>query len=474
MKKREALLILTTIAVLGLSGCGAKETTQELALVSDRVEIELGSELDTTVTNYVTLDENMVNDTAVDFSEVDVMTVGTYTATVIYTPSTEDTSSVGDVQTLTFEVVVSDTTAPEVTLNEDITAVAGYPLSVTDIVNDVTELTDVVTVSFGDAVYNADNEESVETAETEEDAESTEAVEATEVVEAEYVSMVSIGSVTMNDIALCYAEAGTYPNSLTVVDESGNKTTVNFEVNVVIAGAIEGLDDIKVTVGNEVDYMDGVTATSCMGKDITDRIVVDDSKVNLDKAGTYEATYTVEDDFGIVLEGTRTVKVVEKTTASSSGSSSTSSTTTATTVTNSNTTTTNSSATTSTATTQTQTQNTTANTSTSTSTGSTSTSTGSTSTSTGGSTSSSSASTPATDSGNTNASTGDTSTGSTDSADTSTSTPSTDTTTSTDTSTSTTDTSNSTAGSSNSLGTVGGAGTTWEDSNEAGNIIEWE
>lgn len=120
--KKKAILLVFGMMMTGMTGCGAKE----LALVSDRIEVELGSELDTTVTKYADLDEEAAAEASVDFSAVDVLAVGTYTATVTY----------GD-QTAEFEVGVVDTTAPVVEVSEDVKVAAGMPLYAKDVITDI-------------------------------------------------------------------------------------------------------------------------------------------------------------------------------------------------------------------------------------------------------------------------------------------------------------------------------------------------
>ena len=420
MKKRETLLILATMAVLGLSGCG----TQELALVSDHVELELGSELDTTVTSYVA-DEKVVEDAVLDFSAVDISKVGTYTVPVTYND-----------QTASFEVEVVDTIAPVVDCEDTVTVEVNTALSAEMVITNVTELSGAVEVTITETGTVTDEdvvEEATEMVESTEVAEDTEAVEATEAVEETEViedTAIVLEPFTVDDV-LCsndyviFAETGEYDALITVADASGNTTEALVHVVVGEAPVISGVEDITVTVGaDEVDYLDGVTAVDCNGNDITDKITCDSSIVELENVGEYGIVYTVVDDNGFKAYETALVTVKAKngatTSTASSNSSKPNSTTTSGTSSTASSTTTSSTSTGS----QTSTQNQSTSNSTSDTSSQTSTQTQSATTTT------TTTSTPSTD---TSAQTPSTDTSaSTPSTDTSAQTPSTDTSTSTD------------------------------------------
>ena len=293
--KRKAFLLTLVMMMAGMTGCGAKE----LALVSDRVEVELGSELDTTVTKYVDLGETAAADVSIDFSAVDVLAVGTYTATVIS----------GD-QTVEFEVDVVDTTAPAVEVLEDVEVAAGMPLYAKDVITDITELSGNAEVKFTVATsQQEDTAEATESVEegTEETAESTELP----VLEETF----KLGDVTCQNAVMTFEEVGEYDVSVIVADASGNETTVPVRVIVGDAPTFSGIENMTVALGmdaEEVDYLDGVTAVDCNGNDLTEDIVCDSSAVDLTTAGEYEITYTVTDENGFKAEQTATVTVEEK------------------------------------------------------------------------------------------------------------------------------------------------------------------
>ena len=81
-------------------------------------------------------------------------------------------------------------------------------------------------------------------------------------------------------------------------DASGNKTVAQTTLRIVADAAPEfaGLDDIVVDKYRIPDYHIGVTATDDRDGEVT--FQVDDSKVQLQKAGTYFVTYTAKDSAG--------------------------------------------------------------------------------------------------------------------------------------------------------------------------------
>ena len=311
MKKRNILITAALAGVLSLGACGKTE----LKSLAEQVEVELGGSLDENVTSYAALDEKAAKEATLDLSAVDTNKMGTYPASVTYKE-----------QTAAFQVVVKDTTAPEVILKEKVTVAAGMPLHAKDVIAEVTELSGEATAAFDQAEPKV-----TEQPEGTEDLESTEQPENTEtlVPETEIVTEPEteepaetfvVGDVTCTDDTVLFATVGSYDVLLTVADGSGNETEVKVPVIVGEAPEFSGIEDLTVTVGTEsVDYLDGVTATDYKGADITDRIVCDAAAVKLDTVGTYEILYTVADEEGFAAEQRASVTVAEKKAAKSSG-----------------------------------------------------------------------------------------------------------------------------------------------------------
>ena len=325
MKKREIVATLTVMAAFGMSACG----TRELELTANQVEVELGSELDTAVTSYVA-DADVAAKAVIDFSAVDMMKTGTYNVTVTYKD-----------QTAGFEVVVVDTTAPEVTVADQVVVAAGEPLYAEDVITSIIEFSGEAGVVFSEPETSADGasadagEESVEetevaentemadeptgeaeNSETAKEEETESAVDSAETTEeAEPETEFILDDVLCSNAYVIYPETGEYDNTLTVTDASGNSTDVTVHIVVGDAPEIEGVEDMTVTVGtgaDEIDFLDGVTAKDSSGNDITANIVCDSAVVDFTTEGEYTVTYTVTDENGFTATKTATVNVEEK------------------------------------------------------------------------------------------------------------------------------------------------------------------
>ena len=294
MKKRNVLALLTLTAAFGMGGCGNKD----LVLTTNQIDAELGGTLDTAVTSYVA-DADVAAEATIDFSAVDMTKTGTYSAIVTYKDQTADLT-----------VVVSDTTAPVVEVADSVVVAVGAPLYAENVITGITELSGSVDVTFSEPEA-VPEQETVETTELAEDTEAVEETESAETVDAEF----TIGNVTAGNASVIYPETGEYDNTLTVTDASGNSTDVTVHIVVGDAPEIEGVEDMTVAVGtdaDEIDYLDGVTATDSNGNDITANIVCDSAAVDLETAGEYEITYTVTDENGFTATKKATVMVEEK------------------------------------------------------------------------------------------------------------------------------------------------------------------
>ncbi len=101
-----------------------------------------------------------------------------------------------------------------------------------------------------------------------------------------------VGFGATNDYGSSY-----FPAFLTITDKKSGLTTQ--------------VDSVKIMEGStNVDYVElyGATATEITTGDLTDQIVVDDSNVYLNQAGTYEVIFSVVDSQGNVT--TKTVELV--------------------------------------------------------------------------------------------------------------------------------------------------------------------
>ena len=312
MRKKSMVALLTATMVIGMAGAGCGD--KQLALATDKVSVELGSELNTDVSAYVT-DADMAAETVIDFGAVDVSKLGSYMAVVTYKD-----------QTASLQVDVVDTTAPEAEVVDQVTVGVDEPLYVEDVLTSVTELTGNVTATFDDLVDESteateevevtEGVEAAEGVEAVEDVETTEGMEVTEDVEAigasEDMETFVLDDVTVINDAIVFHTVGEYSVSLTLADESGNSKQVEVPVLVGTEPTFWGIEDLTVTTGAEdVDYLSGVTATDSNGNDLTDKIACDDSKVDLSLVGEYEIIYTVTDENGFTAKQTAKVTVAD-------------------------------------------------------------------------------------------------------------------------------------------------------------------
>ena len=245
-----AIIAATTL----LTGCGNVELTLSPTM---QYEIEVGGEISKDVKDYVTvtIDGKELADldqVTVDTSKVDTNTVGAYTVTVSY----KNNKAV-------IPVTVTDTTAPELT-TKDIKVATGTIVKI----QDVASLTD-----------NSDANLAF-------------------VVNGECVPEITVTD-TMDATVLA---KDIYNNEIT--------KTVHVESFVPDTEApVVQATDIKAVVGSTISYMDKVTATDNVDKDLTASITVTGTEtVDANTAGTYPVTYTVTDKAGNV--GTVTVNVI--------------------------------------------------------------------------------------------------------------------------------------------------------------------
>lgn len=244
----KAVLAIMTVAVIGtmLIGC----ESGPIVPIKKEVKAELGVEMSKNPADYVEGTNEVLAETVVDVSGVDITTLGEYEMTVTYRTEVK-----------TLKVTVVDTIAPVAVIENEVAVLAGQPISTRKLIKKIIEYSDGTTVVLG---------------------------------------------------AELYEEAGEYDNTITFKDVSGNKTEYTFHVIVFDEPVIEGLKDITVVEGSEPDYLSGVTANDGMGNDLTDSIVVNSDEVDIDTPGEYTAAYSVENKYGYGTTKTITVTVEKK------------------------------------------------------------------------------------------------------------------------------------------------------------------
>lgn len=223
MKKRLTLLTISAVTIgTMIGGCGKNKEADNIQPIKDTVTTELGEEMSTKAADYVTGEKDILKDTKVDVSKVDITNIGTYDMTVTYDKEVEK-----------IKVKVKDTVAPEVTA-EELHLQAGQPFDVTSAVS-VKEYSGNVTLSVADHAVTAEEvagtEEMASTEEAVSTEEATEAVDSTEAVKGEK-------PLKVNTVYIQYDEAGEYDNTLTATDDSGNKSETS--IHIVVETAADG------------------------------------------------------------------------------------------------------------------------------------------------------------------------------------------------------------------------------------------
>jgi hypothetical protein len=120
-------------------------------------------------------------------------------------------------------------------------------------------------------------------------------------------------AIVLDDSLVNYAVPGTYEVTITVSDSSGNTQTETFNVVVLqerLAPVISGANDLSFERGETgIEPLEGVEAFDNVDGDLTSEVVFDDSLVNYDAPGTYDAFYRVTDAAGNEAEVKVTVTI---------------------------------------------------------------------------------------------------------------------------------------------------------------------
>lgn len=110
-----------------------------------------------------------------------------------------------------------------------------------------------------------------------------------------------------------FTKVGEQTVEILLTDAAGNKAVVTAKLMVkkdTVAPVFGKMNTITVRLGNTVSYRNGVSVTDNRDEKVS--FQVDNSKVNLQKEGTYTITYTATDKAGNTATATRTVKVLPK------------------------------------------------------------------------------------------------------------------------------------------------------------------
>lgn len=255
MKKFHVFAIMVIMILAGaLAGC--KKNT--IKLTADHFIAELGEEMSEDLHYYVDAKESVIKDCTLDLSEVLTYEVGTYTGKVIY-KETE----------YPFTVEVKDTVAPK-----------------TKLLQDIFHLEEDEYLDIGDIFEEIDEYD-------------------------EYIIKFSYLDQEVEDEGLIFSKAGEYNIKAEITDKSGNSVKFEFKVIVTEFSLPEftGLTDVTLKPGDTFDWLAGVTAADKKDGDLTDKIRVEITEIDMTENGEYFAYYYVTDSDDNEAEGERRVFV---------------------------------------------------------------------------------------------------------------------------------------------------------------------
>ncbi len=131
----------------------------------------------------------------------------------------------------------------------------------------------------------------------------------------------------VDDSEVDYNKTGKYNVTYSVTDSMGKTTTetitltIKRDVTIPVIPLtpkvktmpiIEGTTNKVANINTSIDYLTGVSANDAEDGNLTNKIKVDDSKVDYSKVGTYEVTYSVIDSDGNTTKKIITVELVDE------------------------------------------------------------------------------------------------------------------------------------------------------------------
>ena len=247
-KRRRGRLRMCAVLLSVAIGAGAFLFYQMIFRVEPAftsVVYELGDRVSGNVEDYLLGTEWSVGLGELDISQVDSGRIGSYQASVRH----------GGKEFL-YEIIIRDTMPPILILKQEpVYLAAGREYTPEELVESVTDADSRISLSFWNGEAKSD--------------------------------------------LLYYEAPGSFDCIITAEDYSGNRTSLSIPVIVDSAPEIWGVQDIYLALGSQVDYLEQVTAWDERDGDLTDRLTVDDTMVQLAREGTYRLAYRVEDDFGL-------------------------------------------------------------------------------------------------------------------------------------------------------------------------------
>lgn len=336
MKKKKSMIILLTIVGISVATFSGYTYLNQINVISDFIIAELGDELNQEVSYYAS---GNINNMYFDSSKVDTNKISTYTAylvskdkkipiTVNVTDTTPPTADViSDLSFLTYtevnanqlvENIFDESKVIATFLNGEVTKVYtdggeyNEQLILTDEGNNTSILEAVISII-------PDTEKPVirgvknKTLYVNESIDYLLGISATDDRDGDLTDELIVDDSNVN-----LSKEGVYIVMFNVTDVSGNTAKKKMKITVKkdIAPVISGTKDKTIFLNESVDFLSGVSATDDRDGNITDKLIVDKSKVNTSKAGKYPVTYKITDSSGNKTELTVSLTIKVKNTPS--------------------------------------------------------------------------------------------------------------------------------------------------------------
>lgn len=252
--------LIILVSVVGYMSRKGSDPT--LVLKEKTFHVELGEKVSSDPATYLDNAPANAKKAKVDLSKVNENEVGEYKASIK-----------SDKQTLKFTIAIEDTEAPKIKVHSDVKVLTNEPVSSTVLVDSIKDASDLTE-------YTIDEEYVVDEPET-----------------------IDLSNSKLPEYTLKFPESGRISVTITATDSYRNTSKEMVQITVEDEPEIKGMDDMTVTVGDDVDWLENLEYDESEVK----KIKADDSEVDLEKAGEYTLKYDITMKSGQIY--TREVKV---------------------------------------------------------------------------------------------------------------------------------------------------------------------